>query len=38
VKHYASGIYYPATREKKDTLEKVLEKTKKGDVVDYILM
>jgi len=38
VQHYASGIFYPTLKEKKDTLEKVLEKTKKGDVIDFILM
>jgi len=36
VKHYASGIkYYNPDGEPRGTLESVLEKTKKGDVVDF---
>ena len=36
VKHFASGIkYFNWDDEARDSLENVLEKTKKGDVVDY---
>lgn len=33
VKHYASGVHYP--NNPRQDIEKVLEKTKKGDVVDF---
>lgn len=36
VQHYASGIkYYNSNDSPRSSLEKVLEKTKKGDVVDF---
>ena len=36
VQHYASGIkYYNSNGSPRSTLQKVLEKTKKGDVVDF---
>ena len=38
VEHYASGISYPKAYDPRGTLDKVLEKTKKGDVLDFILM
>jgi len=38
VKHYVSGIYFPKDEEPRSTLEKVLEQTKKGDVLDIVLM
>jgi len=38
VKHYASGICYYNEPKPRGSLEKVLEKTKKGDVVDFVLI
>jgi len=38
VKHYASGIFYPKEFDPRGSLDKVLEKTKKGDVEDFILL
>jgi len=37
VKHYASGILYDYDPKPRGSLEKVLEKTKKGDVIDFNL-
>jgi len=37
VKHYASGIkYYNNDGTPRGALNKVLEKTKKGDVIDFV--
>jgi hypothetical protein len=37
VKHYASGIkYYNDGHRPRGKLTKVLEKTKKGDVIDFV--
>ena len=37
VKHFASGInYFNRNGDPRGTLEKVLNKTKKGDVIDYV--
>ena len=38
VKNFASGICYYKEPKPRGSLEEVLEKTKKGDVVDFILM
>jgi len=38
VKNFASGICYYKEPKPRGSLEQVLEKTKKGDVVDFILM
>lgn len=39
VKHYASGIYYPKADDPREkSLDKILDKTKKGDVLDFVLI
>lgn len=35
VKHFASGINYYKEYDKRDDIDKVLEKTRRGDVVDF---